>query len=250
MRIQIAQREKKYWAHLDKPLSIGILLRPGAENPNCFYADPPIAEPVTSGDFIGSVSAGSAVNFYRTTIIPHGNGTHTECLGHISADMESVAEALTHYHFMAEVISVSPEPQEKDQVISKESLVDAIRFTSEALIIRTLPNSPDKQSFNYSGSNPPYLTEAAMNYIVEKEYKHLLLDLPSVDREEDGGLMIAHKRFWNFSARKETTKTITELIFVDDQIEDGLYLLNLQIANIELDAVMSNPVVYRLEEVK
>jgi len=37
--------------------------------------------------------------------------------------------------------------------------------------------------------------------------------------------------------------TITEMVFVDDSIADGLYLLNLQVASLRNDAAPSRPVI-------
>ena len=241
----------KYSADLNKPLILSIPLIPGGINPRCFNAEKPDARPVISGNFIGSVPLGSPVNFYKTTITPHGNGTHTECVGHISPEMETVNTSLSKFHFSAEIISLSPQEEAmEDLIISRESLEAAVQFRTEALIIRTLPNSKDKRERDYSGNNPPYLSPEAMDFIVEQGYDHLLIDLPSVDKEQDGGSMAAHKRFWNFPTERETGKTITELIYIEDEIRDGLYLLNLQIPNIALDAVPSNPVIYQLEEKK
>jgi hypothetical protein len=79
-----------------------------------------------------------------------------------------------------------------------------------------------------------------------------LIDLPSVDREEDEGKLLAHKAFWNVKdvntlnedARKNCT--ITEMIFVENEIQDGSYLLNLQIASFENDASPSKPLLYKI----
>ena len=248
MNVLIDIDGKSYSADLNKPLAISIPLVPGGNNPRCFHAEIPNARPVVSGTFIGSVTLGSPVNFYKTTITPHGNGTHTECVGHISTEMETVNEILSKHHFSAEVISIQPQNSEEDRIINRESLEVSVRFRTEALIIRTLPNMVDKKVRDYSGTNPPYLSPEAMDFIVEQGYRHLLIDLPSVDKEQDGGLLAAHKRFWNFPAERETGKTITELIYIEDDIEDGLYLLNLQLPNLALDAVPSNPVIYLLEK--
>ncbi|MEL6824109.1 MAG: hypothetical protein AAFP70_20315, partial [Calditrichota bacterium] len=43
--------------------------------------------------------------------------------------------------------------------------------------------------------------------------------------------------------------TITELIFVPAEVKDGLYLLNLQLSPLPLDAVPSRPVLYQLNEI-
>ncbi len=80
----------------------------------------------------------------------------------------------------------------------------------------------------------------------ERGIKHLLIDQPSVDKEEDGGALAAHKAFWNIPKNPELHATITELIFVPDEVEDGLYLLNLQVAPMENDAAPSRPVLFQL----
>ena len=81
---------------------------------------------------------------------------------------------------------------------------------------------------------------------MENNVQHLLLDLPSVDREEDAGQLLAHHAFWQYPAQPRREATITELIFVPDEVADGLYLLNIQITSLELDASPSKPVLYLL----
>ncbi|MEM6800833.1 MAG: cyclase family protein, partial [Bacteroidota bacterium] len=119
------------------------------------------------------------------------------------------------------------------------------------LIIRTLPNTLDKLSKDYSGSNPPYLHFEAMDFLLEQGVEHLLIDLPSVDREQDEGVLAAHNIFWGLNKPKEIQDrrkncTITEMVYVDNEIEDGFYLLNLQIAPFPLDASPSKPMIYQL----
>ena len=79
--------------------------------------------------------------------------------------------------------------------------------------------------------------------------QHLLIDLPSVDREEDGGELLSHHTFWQYPAATRENCTISELIFVDDKISDGLYLLNISIASFEIDVSPSKPVLYKLNRV-
>ncbi len=76
--------------------------------------------------------------------------------------------------------------------------------------------------------------------------KHLLIDLPSVDKERDEGKLLAHKAFWNYPENPREDCTITELIYVPDSINDGRYLLNLQIASFHNDASPSKPVLYKI----
>ena len=156
------------------------------------------------------------------------------------------------------MISIEPESLGEDLVITKESISNALDVTfkigipREALIIRTLPNSESKKHKNYSKTNPPYLLEEAATFIRESGIKHLLIDLPSVDREEDEGRLLAHKAFWNVKDINNLNEdarldcTITEMIFVDDSVKDGSYILNLQMAPFENDASPSKPVLFKI----
>lgn len=238
---------------LSKPFDISIPLSNTAKNPIAWYIEKPVIEPVRFGDWVGKVSDGSSTNFNNIFFNPHGHGTHTECLGHITRDFYSINQCLKKFFFTAEVISVQPEVQGEDFVITKAQIVNALQGKSpEAIIIRTLPNSSDKTSKKYSNTNWPYLLEEAAIFLREIGVKHLLIDLPSVDREHDEGRLLAHKAFWNVKDVNELNHdarmdcTITEMIFVDDTIADGVYLLNLQIASFENDASPSKPILYTL----
>jgi kynurenine formamidase len=135
----------------------------------------------------------------------------------------------------------------KDNVISAKQLQFAIgNKKRDALIVRTLPNMKDKKSKQYSHTNWTYFKEDAIRLLVRKGIKHLLIDLPSVDREEDGGELKAHKAFWNVGGILRKDATITEFIYVSNKIEDGCYMLNLQIAPFENDASPSKPILYKV----
>jgi len=148
---------------------------------------------------------------------------------------------------LAEVITVAPEKLNDDFVISKKQLQFALgNKKRDAIIIRTIPNTNEKLSKQYSNTNPPYLLEAAVIYLREKGIKHLLIDLPSVDKEKDGGRLLAHNAFWNTQGKIRRDATITEFIFVPNAVKDGTYFLNLQIAPFENDATPSKPILYKL----
>ena len=134
-----------------------------------------------------------------------------------------------------------------DWVVNEESLL-GMDLNVEALIIRTKPNDHSKMQRQYSGTNFPYLTMGAMQRIVDAGVQHLLIDLPSVDREEDGGALAAHHLFWNVPAEPNFQKTITELIYVPNEISDGNYILNLQVSNFANDAAPSRPMLFDLTE--
>jgi kynurenine formamidase len=252
LKASITHNGQTYFADLARPIDIGIPLAEGPHGPNCFYAPPMSTEPVVAGDFIGSTAKGGPVNFLNVTFNPHGNGTHTECAGHITKERFIINQCLKKFHFFAKLVSVFPTRQnDGDRVILRHQLADAIApGEAEALILRTLPNDERKLTANYSGSNPPWLHPDAAAFLVDCGVEHLLLDLPSVDREEDGGALLSHRAFWEYSGQAQDLHrkncTITELIYVPPAIKDGLYLLNLQIAAFEIDASPSKPVLFQL----
>lgn len=248
---------------LSKPIDISIPLSNTDTNPIAWYIEKPEIKPVVFGDWIGKVSEGSSTNFNNIFFNPHGHGTHTECLGHITREFYSINQCLKQFFFTAELISIEPENINGDLIITKELIqqhfVISMQEKShkkihnpEALIIRTLPNSASKKHKNYSKTNPPYLSEEAAIYIREIGIQHLLIDLPSVDREEDEGKLLAHKAFWNvkdvinLNDDARLNCTITEMIFVEDKVQDGSYILNLQIASFENDASPSKPILFKI----
>lgn len=245
----IKYNSRNYKIDLSKPLDISIPIRGGESNVNAWYLDAPGITPHQEGNFIGKVSEGAPVNFNDIQFNPHSHVTHTECLGHITKEFHSVNQNLSQYFFLAEVITVAPEKKGEDFVISEKQLRYALgNKKREALVIRTIPNLEHKRSKQYSNTNPPYLLKEAMDYLVSKGVLHLLVDLPSVDKEKDGGALLAHNAFWNMQGKPRTNATITEFAYVANTIEDGCYFLNLQVAPFENDASPSRPVLHKIED--
>ena len=240
---------------LSKPIDISIPLSNTDKNPIAWYIEKPKIEPVKFGDWVGKVSEGSSTNFNNIFFNPHGHGTHTECLGHITREFYSINQCLKQFFFTAELISITPEKINDDLIITKIQIEEALNEkTPEAIVIRTLPNLVQKKHKNYSKTNPPYLSEEAATFIRRIGIQHLLIDLPSVDREEDEGKLLAHKAFWNVKEVNNLNDdarlncTITEMIFVENEIQDGSYVLNLQIASFENDASPSKPILFSIQK--
>jgi len=234
---------------LENPIDISIPLRSGEHNPNCFYAPLPEIWPVRAGDFIGLVAEGGAVNFRNLRVNPHGNGTHTECVGHITQEVFTINQCLKKFHFPAQLVSIYPEKTVTgDRVITRSGIQNALHGKiPPAVVVRTQPNDAWKMQTNYSGANPPYFLAEAIEWLVAQGVEHLLTDLPSVDREEDGGALSAHRAFWQYPEQVRKEATITELVYVPSEIPDGEYLLNLLICSLEMDASPSKPVLYALK---
>jgi len=265
MRIELQGREIELDEH--DPIDISIPLYFNGPQPSAYGVEPASSRSCEYGDLVGDTRRGGSCNFEQITVIPHCNGTHTECVGHITNERISVRDCLQDVFIPAVVISVSPTnfslsgaEQKQDFVITAEALASALEAATSSmpdkgLIIRTLPNEVSKLTRRYGGGTlPPYFDTDAMEYIVECGFKHLLVDLPSIDRLYDEGKLVNHRLFWNvepdsFELNSSTryNSTITELIYVPDAIKDGEYLLNLQIAPFASDASPSRPVIFKVK---
>lgn len=248
MKLSMEIDNQTFWFDTSKSLDLSIPLQGGKKNPIAWYLDAPQISPVVDGDFIGQVSQGSSTNFNNIFFNPHAHGTHTECLGHISKSFHSLNDHLKEHFFWTRLISLTPEARGSDHIITKKQLqTHDFDPPTRAVVIRTQPNSPEKLSKNYSHTNWPYLSEEAAVYLRECGIEHLLIDLPSVDKEKDGGALLAHKAFWGYPETPRYHATITELIYVPEDIKDGNYLLNLQVAPFHNDASPSRPILLKPE---
>ena len=232
-----------------KPIDISMPLSTNLDATCAWYVDPMKLEPVVKGDWIGDVTKGGSVNFRNIMFNPHGNGTHTECVGHISKEFYTINKSLKRFVFVAELITVLPTKLENgDFAITRKQFETALNDIPkpEAIVIRTLSNGSNKLHTNYSNTNPPFILKDAIEYLNELGVRHLLIDMPSIDKEQDGGKLEAHHAFWNYPNKVELEKTITEMIYVPNEINDGTYILNLQIAPFENDASPSKPILYKV----
>lgn len=243
LRCNIAGRD--YHANLSEGIDISQGFGPGGDNAAAFHIDSARIEPIRVGDFVGSVTLGSGANCEVVTFCAHGNGTHTECLGHITAERHAVHRLIGAGFYTALLKTVKPKQREDDYVIGLDQFEDLNNRHTDAIILRTeWPMA--KRGANWSGKNPPYYEPAVLTKLADMGFIHFLTDLPSVDREEDGGALSSHHRWWKVPEAPRTHAGITELIVVPDDIPDGLYAMNLQFPPIESDAAPSRPVLYRL----
>jgi arylformamidase len=250
------------------PIDLSIPLQFNGPQPNSYGVPPAVSQAFEGGGFIGDVRRGGSCNFETYHLTPHCNGTHTECVGHITAERLAVHELLQDDFLPATLLSVAPQevPQSADsydpplkpgdKIITRQQLASALENISapflKALIIRTLPHDEGKLRRDYMQEAPAFFSLEAMRYIRERGVEHLLVDLPSVDRLFDEGKLSNHRIFWDVvgvaGPSSPTSRTITEFIFVPEEVMDGHYLLNLQIAPFVSDAAPSRPRIFRLAE--
>jgi arylformamidase len=255
-------------ADLADPLPIAIPLDFDGPQPAAFGAEPARARVVRGNGFVGDTREGGSCNHEQLTLTPHGNGTHTECVGHLTDERISVSETVRGGLYLALLVSVHPvaasatseashpAPAAADRVITAVALQAAAArhpaINAQALVLRTLPCGLERLSHAYEGPAPaPYLTLQATAWLVERGIEHLVLDLPSADRVADGGHLAAHRLFFGLppGSRRASEATraqasITELAYIAPTIRDGLYLLDLQLPAFLSDAAPSRPVLF------
>ncbi len=253
--------------------NISIPLIFNGEQPNSYNVDKAVSNVYVEGDFVGDTRQGGGCNFEKYELITHCNGTHTECVGHITNERLSIQSHLEDSLVPATLISVSPKnafdipdtynPQlnEDDRVICKSDLEGLLGNVEpefiQALVVRSLPNDDSKMGRQYMDQLPPFFSLEAMAYLVELGVQHLLVDMPSIDRTFDEGKLNCHHIFWkvdegshDLKSESEVKKTITEMIYVKNEVADGKYLLNMQIAPFVADAAPSRPLLFPLELTK
>ncbi len=258
-----------YEIDFTNPIDISIALVFNKMQPNAFGVKIATARTYQTENLIGDTRRGGSCNFEEYKFIPHCNGTHTECVGHLTEQRISIHESLKDVFIPASVVTVQPEIASEtvetysvsinpeDKLITKKLLENVLENTDEnflqGLIVRTLPNDKSKKTRIYGELNSPYFSLEAMRFIREKNVTHLLVDLPSIDRMNDEGKLANHRIFWNVEKGScqlwegsLVNNTITELIYVPKQVKDGNYILNLQSAPFVSDASPSRPVLFEL----
>ncbi len=270
MKINFEIEKTNYTCDVSEPFDISIPVSFNGPQPNIYDVDRASSKAVQTVDFVGDTRKGGSCNFEEYKIIPHCNGTHTECVGHVSFERIPVNEILKDSFIPSTLITITPErasdtndnyipdKNKTDLMITKKILEDKLKDAndnfSDGLIIRTLPNDDSKKSRRYMETLPPFFSIEAMEYIVSLNVKHLLMDIPSVDRTFDEGKLTAHHIFWNVpyeshdvDGEKHSMKTITEMIYAPDEVKDGKYLMNIQIPNFVTDAAPSRVLVFKVE---
>jgi arylformamidase len=261
---------RRYRAELDNPLDLAIPLKFDGIQPRWFDAPPAHRSPLASGRFTGEVQSGASCNCSTVTFTPHCDGTHTECAGHLTLERLEARTVVPAGLLRALLVSVTPTPardtkestrptpQDDDLLITGAALERAwpaaLPFAPQALVVRTLPNPVEKRARDYRAKPAAYLSVPAAALLVARDIEHLVLDVPSADRADDGGRLSAHREFFGLpagstalAAVRRPQCTITELAYVDDRVSDGAYLLSLQIPALGGDALPSRPLLFPVQ---
>lgn len=243
MILQIQKGEKQWKIDSRQFFDCSTTFGDPLREPSAWYVNPVEISPVRMGDWVGSVAEGGSVNFFEVKLNPHGNGTHTECYGHIDKGHQKLGECLKEHTFMAYFHRQELREKNGDQLLCLEDLPDLDWSQVEVLAIEAKGIDFPQ---NFSNTNPAYFEAELCTFLAKKGVKHLICNLPSVDREEDGGALAAHRAFWNYPEATRTESTITELAVFPKEMEEGFYFLDLQVAPLHNDAVPSKPLFYPL----
>ena len=276
MKIQFQLNQQAYECDPASGISLAIPMDFDGAQPNHFGAPRASREVLKLGEFVGDTEKGGSCNVDKLSMVPHCNGTHTETVAHIVNEDVYVGHHAVDAFTTATLITVEPELwrdvkskvdtyrpplHDNDRVVCRarlEQAFDALKLAeTTSLIIRSI-TSIDRKSVAYGENHAPaFFTVSAMEWIVSQGYRHLLVDLPSVDRMYDEGLLTNHHLFWQvpegthtLDAESRQDKTITEMVLVPDDLQDGLYLLNLQLPALCTDAAPSRPVIYPVTKVE
>jgi len=258
-------------ADFARPRSIAIPLDFGGPQPACFDAPPATARPFRAADFVGDTRAGGSCNCELLTLAPHCNGTHTECVGHVTDDRIAVSDCVPGGLVFALLVSLQPvvatatpedsdpAPAQDDRLVTAAALQAAAARhpgpAPSAMVLRTASADRSQPMQAYRGAAPaPYLSRQAAAWLVGRRIDHLVLDLPSADRADDGGRLTAHRIFFGLppgSRRAREAKrpqaSITELAWIPPALSDGHYLLDLQMPAFLTDAAPSRPLLYPVQ---
>lgn len=250
MIAEIEHRGRRFRVDLSKPLDLSLPTGPGG--PSAAHAGDAAIEPVSRDGRPQAVREGAAMNLFRIALVPQGHGTYTAGAGQLDPQARAVGGLLKRFFFTAQVVSLRPETRrapdgQEDRVITLEQLRHAVdERPPEALVLRTMPPDEGAASHRWSGTNPCYLQSTACAWLRSIGVKHLLLDLPGPDREEDGGVLAAQRAFWDHPASLDLERTVTGLAHVPAEVRDGDYLLELQLPHLVAPAAPSRPVLYAL----
>ncbi len=242
MQLEIEHCQKKFKINQNIYFDITIPIQK-QENVNCYFLDSPSFQYFESPEFSGNLSKGGSVNCEKISFYPHASGTHTECALHVYPVDFTMKDFNLPALMPAVVLTLNPICSNLDSFID-DTLLNNFNndLNAEVIVLRTLPNLSDKLNKNYSNTNPTYLKPNAIEVFKKMGFKHIVTDLPSIDKESDEGLLLSHK-VW-FKDNDYNYNTITELTYIQDDIKDGFYFISIKCPKIQTDAVPSSVVLY------
>ena len=269
MIISISHNKKDYRVDTNNSFDISIPYNFNGDQPNFYDVDKGQLKYLQSGGTIYSVAEGSGCNVPEVSLNIHCSGTHTECAGHLLENPGNVGVLLKDIMIPTVLITVNTSlfcnsgesyhcnVGDNEQIITKTIIQNEFKiweeFQPRALVIRTTPNLNEKKYYRYSNHSPPFFSNDALRFIKGIGICHLVVDLPSIDRIEDNGILGNHRIFWGDGVdakgevNTESMGTITELAYIENNIPNGFYFLNIQLPHFVCDAAPSRPILLKAD---
>ena len=267
MIVSIQHREKTYTLDTSSFFDLSIPYHFNGPQPNFYDAKPGSLSPFKTNDISYFVKDGAGCNVPEINMNIHCTGTHTECVGHLTNQSSSVSEYIQDLFFPTILLTIQPIPfssckdsyhvnvDGSEKVINRGSLEKMLKkfhnYCPSSLVIRTLPNPIEKQFYKYMEHVPPFFTNDAIEFLFSENINHLIVDLPSLDRIKDGGIVGNHRIFWGDGKDPRgdvdlnSNRTISELAYIPDMIKDGFYFLEIQLPHFQCDAAPSRPILIK-----
>jgi len=245
-RVQLNGRDVD--VDLSHPIVIALELNFDAEQPRHFGAPAATSHAFAVPGFSGAVATGASCNCNVITLIPHCNGTHTECVGHLTTERLDAHRVAPKGLIPAVLITVEPTDATQESTDPKPQPGD--KLVTRMALERNWPRDHQPEAVVIRTTESAYLTRDAAEFLVSRGVEHLVVDLPSIDRAHDEGRLTAHRVFFGLprgaTAATRPQATVTELARIPPEVPDGAYLLELQVPAIAGDAFPSRPLLYPL----
>ena len=167
------------------------------------------------------------------TFCPHANTTHLETSAH------ALEDGIRPNDILHKIQPLMPAYLSNDlSKLPSSSDVKAVVYRSGVVW-----EASKRKCFDFTGTNPPFVTESYIENAFRcfPNFKYLLVDLPSVDPESDGGELRCHKAFFNLGG-----VGIIELCSIPNDVPTGQYALSINPVSLDSDAVPCAPILYPL----
>jgi len=260
-------KDHTYW--LGGPLFAGrdIYFSPETESPNIFHL--PLITSKTfelENQFTGDVRKGGSCNLDVLNYIPH-NLTHVETAAHIvSYDCNPpwIADIpAENFSGIVYVIDLTDIRIEQGRLISRNEIERKLRNNRLPVTMLAIKTKASEFPQDYDFSDKGFIAldaEAAKGIhdysIVINSKKFiidcLILDLPSIDPERDGGKLSAHRSYFGLPETGHYSQNVEKRILIElayfSEIEEGYYYAVLTPSRFQTNAAATEILFWPLRE--
>lgn len=248
-----------------KTVSREVLLNNETKAPNAFHLTPFSSRTVEfEGQFIGDVKRGGSCNVDTLSYVPHGL-THLETSAHLlnpDAHPPTVKdippESLSGIALLLDLSYLGKEPGGKIPWDAVRPVLEKNTLPISLLAIKThasiLPQDYDFSSKDFLSLSPE-TAKGIHDYRLDgNRIDCLILDLPSIDPESDGGKLLAHRNFFGLpltgmDAEDKEKRALVELAWFSD-LQEGYYYVFISPPRFDTNAVTTGILLRPLLEAK